>query len=66
MDGSSFYQGEGSFSVYVKGTTTLVDSTFLNATHPDIVPAVLKLEYNISDFEYSPEELEVVKLDPTK
>ena len=65
-DGSNFYQGEGSFSVYVKGTTTVVDSAFLNATHPDIVPAVLKLEYNISKFEYTPEELEAVKLDKSK
>ena len=66
IDGSNFYQGSGSFSVYVKGTTTLVDSDFLNATHPDIVPAVLKLEYNISEFQYTPEELEEVTLDKTK
>ncbi|MGL5643691.1 MAG: hypothetical protein ACRCW3_02855, partial [Metamycoplasmataceae bacterium] len=65
-DGSRFYQGEGSFSVYVSGTNTLVDSTFLNAEYPLVKPDVLKLEYNISDVLYTPEEMEEVAKDPSK
>ncbi|MGL5733099.1 MAG: leucine-rich repeat domain-containing protein [Metamycoplasmataceae bacterium] len=65
-DGSRFYQGEGSFSVYVSGTNTLVDSTFLNTEYPLIKPDVLKLEYNISNVIYTPEEMEEVKNDPSK
>ncbi|MGL5308856.1 MAG: hypothetical protein ACRC9F_02290, partial [Metamycoplasmataceae bacterium] len=65
-DGNLFYQGEGSFSVYVSGTNTLVDSTFLNTEYPLVKPDVLKLEYNVSDFIYTPEEMEEVKNDPSK
>ncbi|MGL5617817.1 MAG: leucine-rich repeat domain-containing protein [Metamycoplasmataceae bacterium] len=65
-DGSRFYQSEGSFSVYVSGTNILVDSTFLNTEYPLVKPDVLKLEYNISDFIYTPEEMEEVKNDPSK
>ncbi|MGL5205731.1 MAG: leucine-rich repeat protein [Metamycoplasmataceae bacterium] len=65
-DGSRFYQGQGSVSVYVSGTSTLVDSTFLNTEYPLVKPDVLKLEYNISDFIYTPEEMQEVINDPSK
>ncbi|MGL6125263.1 MAG: leucine-rich repeat domain-containing protein [Metamycoplasmataceae bacterium] len=65
-DGSRFYQGLGSLSVYVSGTNILVDRTFLNTEYPLVQPDVLKLEYNVSDALYSNDEMNEVIVDPTK